>query len=133
MIEFISSNSANIIFVCTVLLIVGIALAVMWKCGRKKQVKAFILKAVVEAEKIYGSKTGQIKFNAVVSWFYDRYPLVGLFISKDTLKEYIQEGFDKLEEILSQEGVTLLSYSEEQRINALNAANATYTEINTEE
>ncbi len=43
----------------------------------------------IEAERLYGGKTGQAKKAQVIAWFYERYKWLAMFISADELSEWI--------------------------------------------
>lgn len=63
---------------------------------RKALFAQIIFSLAVEAEKLYGSKTGQAKKQQVVAWFYERYKWLALFIAEDILSEKIDEIADEM-------------------------------------
>lgn len=56
---------------------------------RKELIAKIIFALAVEAERMYGSKTGQAKKQQVIAWFYERYRWLALFISEEVLGEKI--------------------------------------------
>ena len=58
---------------------------------RKALFAQIIFSLAVEAEKLYGSKTGQAKKQQVVAWFYERYKWLTLFIAEDVLSDKIDK------------------------------------------
>lgn len=115
MIEFIKANLASIIVVVLVL----IALAVLYKLGKKDTVKKIILALVVQAEKTLGSGTGELKYAMVLDAIYSKLPYILRFLfTKKELDTFIEEAVRKLKDILSK-GVTLTGYDDERYIGTL--------------
>lgn len=63
---------------------------------RKKLAYNFIYTLAVEAERLYGSKTGQIKKKQVIAWFYERYKKFSWLITQETLEQWIDEAASNL-------------------------------------
>lgn len=115
MTEFIKANLASIIVVVLVL----IALAVLYKLGKKDTVKKIILALVVQAEKTLGSGTGELKYAMVLDAIYSKLPYILRFLfTKKELDTFIEEAVRKLKDILSK-GVTLTGYDDERYIGTL--------------
>jgi len=115
MIEFIKVNLASIIVVVLVL----IALAVLYKLGKKDTVKKIILALVVQAEKTLGSGTGELKYAMVLDAIYSKLPYILRFLfTKKELDTFIEEAVRKLKDILSK-GVTLTGYDDERYMGTL--------------
>lgn len=115
MIEFIKANLASIIVAVLVL----IALAVLYKLGKKDTVKKIILALVVQAEKALGSGTGELKYAMVLDAIYSKLPYILRFLfTKKELDTFIEEAVRKLKDILSK-GVTLTGYDDERYIGTL--------------
>lgn len=58
---------------------------------RKELFAQIIFSLAVEAERLYGSKTGQAKKQQVVAWFYERYRWLAIFIAEDVLSDKIDK------------------------------------------
>lgn len=115
MTEFIKANLASIIVVVLVL----IALAVLYKLGKKDTVKKIVLALVVQAEKTLGSGTGELKYAMVLDAIYSKLPYILRFLfTKKELDTFIEEAVRKLKDILSK-GVTLTGYDDERYIGTL--------------
>ena len=71
---------------------------------------------VIEAEKLLGSSTGQIKKEQVISWFYTRYPVISMFISETDLSRLIDIAVTSINRYLERSGANLYSLQEEQQI-----------------
>lgn len=54
----------------------------------------------VEAERLYGGKTGQIKKKQVVAWFYARYKWLSFFVTEAQINEWIDNVVDAMNEWL---------------------------------
>lgn len=65
---------------------------------RRVLINQVLYALAVEAERLYGSKTGQIKKMQVIAWFYTRYKWLGWFITEKVLGEWIDEAVDKMNE-----------------------------------
>lgn len=75
-----------------------------------------IYSLVIEAEKLLGSSTGQIKKEQVISWFYTRYPIISMFISETDLSRLIDIAVTSINRYLERSGANLYSLQEEQQI-----------------
>ena len=75
-----------------------------------------IYSLVIEAEKMLGSSTGQIKKEQVISWFYTRYPVISMFISETDLSRLIDIAVTSINRYLERSGANLYSLQEEQQI-----------------
>ena len=87
-----------IIVIAAILFIVWIAKATPAK--RRELIDQILYALAIEAERLYGGKTGQAKKKQVVAWFYERYKWLTLFISSERVEEYIDIAVDKLNEWL---------------------------------
>ena len=58
---------------------------------RREIVNELLFALAVEAERLYGSKTGQIKKKQVIAWFYERYKWLARLIPQDVLSEWIDD------------------------------------------
>lgn len=92
-----------------------IALAILWKKGKKKVVIRIIKALVTKAEQQYGSKTGIIKFEAVWSGIYTHIPwIVRVFFTEQELAGFIEDAVKWLSRLLHDNPNTnLLTYAEE--------------------
>lgn len=52
----------------------------------------------VEAERLYGAKTGQLKKQQVIAWLYARYNWLTWFVSAEKLSELIDDIVAKMNE-----------------------------------
>ena len=75
-----------------------------------------IYSLVIEAEKMLGSSTGQIKKEQVISWFCTRYPVISMFISETDLSRLIDIAVTSINRYLERSGANLYSLQEEQQI-----------------
>ena len=95
--SFINQYWSSIVVV-VIFLIVMLALI---KLGYKKYVKDIIFYLVIKAEQEFGSKTGQAKFAAVMTWLYDRLPAIVKFIfTKKQISDLIEEGVKRMKEYI---------------------------------
>ena len=66
--------------------------------ARRELINRILYALAIEAERLYGGKTGQAKKKQVVAWFYERYKWLALFVSRETVEEYIDAVVAELNE-----------------------------------
>lgn len=83
-IQFLAANWDSVLVVLAFLVLV----VVLIKRGETKVLKKILFNLVTQAEKQFGSGTGELKFAAVADWIYQRIPAVLklLFTSSDIEK-----------------------------------------------
>jgi hypothetical protein len=78
----------------------GILLALLYN-GQIDIVRQILLSLVIEAEKIYGSGTGKMKYNYVLGKTYSMIPgIVKLFVTQQKLDEMLEAAVDRLQVFL---------------------------------
>lgn len=103
MLEFLISYWWLLIILLAVGVIAGVAICNFVKkpsSEQLKQVKEWLLYAVMEAEKTLGSGTGQAKLRYVYDKFLTKFPIVSALISFDTFSNLVDEALEKFEEML---------------------------------
>lgn len=95
MIDFLAANWAIILAVVAV-----IALVIFFAVRGKKDIIYKMLYALCdEAEKLYGSKTGKMKFAYVMEKAYAALPaIIKVFITYNTLETWIEKALVKAKE-----------------------------------
>ena len=58
---------------------------------QEEKVKEWLLLAVIEAEKMFGGQTGQIKLRYVFDLFVQRFPAIASKISFETFSSWVDE------------------------------------------
>lgn len=87
MLEFLAHNWDSLL---VILVFIGLIIFFAVK-GKKKIVYKMLYALVTEAEKIYGSGTGSVKFAYVVEKVYSYMPaILKIFITYDALKDMIE-------------------------------------------
>lgn len=56
---------------------------------RKEIINKILFALALEAERLYGSKTGQAKKAQVIAWFYERYSWLSSFVTEEQLGKWI--------------------------------------------
>lgn len=87
-----------------ILVLVGIAAAVVFvvtliqasPTRRKQILNSVLMSLAVEAERLYGAKTGQLKKQQVIAWLYARYKWLTWLISEESLSKLIDEVVEKM-------------------------------------
>ncbi len=81
---------------------IGVLLVLLY-FGQIEIVKKILLSLVIEAETIYGSGTGKLKYNYVLGKTYSMLPsVIKLFVSVETLDELLEESVVQLRIFLSE-------------------------------
>ena len=98
-----------IILAAVVMAVVGIVLAVrFFKQPSSKQVakvKEWLLMAVLEAEKQFGSGTGKLKLRSVYDLFVERFPRLARMVSFETFAKWVDEALDTVEQWLTEDAI----------------------------
>lgn len=98
-----------IILAAVVMAAVGIVLAVrFFKQPSSKQVakvKEWLLMAVLEAEKQFGSGTGKLKLRSVYDLFVARFPWIAKIVSFETFAQWVDEALDTVEQWLTEDAI----------------------------
>lgn len=65
---------------------------------RKEILNSVLMSLAVEAERLYGAKTGQLKKQQVIAWLYARYKWLTWLISEESLSRLIDEVVARMNE-----------------------------------
>lgn len=106
--EFIINNWYIILAAIAMGAVGGVLVYKFFKQPSSKQVakvKEWLLLAVVEAEKQFGSGTGQLKLRSVYDLFVSRFPWVAKIVSFSTFSGWVDEALDKVEDWLKEDAV----------------------------
>lgn len=96
MVEFIMNYWFHILI--GLLFVAG---AVFFVINQKKNIKEWLLIAVVEAEKELGSKTGKIKLRKVFDWFINTFPIFSKFVSFSAFSKLVDVALLEMEKIMA--------------------------------
>ena len=67
----------------------------------KEKAKKWLLLAVLEAEKEFGSKTGAIKLRYVYELFLSTFPLLSKFISFEQFSTMVDEALEEMKHLIN--------------------------------
>lgn len=68
---------------------------------RREMINKILFALAIEAERLYGSKTGQAKKAQVIAWFYERYSWLSSFVTEEQLGEWIDTVVEYMAEWLA--------------------------------
>lgn len=68
---------------------------------RREMINKILFALALEAERLYGSKTGQAKKAQVIAWFYERYSWLSNFVAEEQLGEWIDAVVETMTEWLA--------------------------------
>ncbi len=67
----------------------------------KKNAQKWLLYAVTEAERQFGSKTGVLKLRFVYNWFLEIYPLLSKFITFEEFSDMVDVALEEMKHIIN--------------------------------
>ena len=98
MLEFFIKNWGIILAVLICLIFIGVIIYLAVK-GKKSIIYKMLYTLVDEAEKLYGSKTGKMKFAFVMEKIYAKLPAIfRVFITYSTLEKWIEKALAEVKE-----------------------------------
>ena len=103
MMTVIINNWYIILGLIALVAVVGIAIVKFLGLPTKAQVtkiKAWLLQAVIEAEKELGTGTGKLKLSTVYDMFVQRFPTTAKFISFEAFSGYVDMALDEMRVML---------------------------------
>ncbi len=100
MIDFLVTYWAHILI--GVLFVAGIVLFVI---NQRKNVKEWLLLAVIEAEKALGAKMGKIKLRQVYDWFINTFPIISKIIPFSAFSSLVDVALVEMEKMLEENGI----------------------------
>ena len=95
MLDFLINYGSHIVI--GVLFVAGVVFSVI---NERKNIKEWLLCAVVDAEKLLGSKTGKIKLRQVYDWFIASFPIASKLITFKTFSHLVDKALEEMEELL---------------------------------
>lgn len=104
---FLVNYWSVIVGVCTILAGAGIYIFRFLKLSKEKQIaqiKAWLLGAVMEAEKEFGSGTGKLKLASVYDKFLSTIPWLAKTISFENFSKYVDDALVEMRKLLSNNG-----------------------------
>ena len=100
--EFLTDNWYIIVAVVAAVAVIVYLLIKFFKLPRGTQlakVKEWLLFAVTEAEKEFGSGTGQLKLRYVYDMFVSKFPYLVKFVSFELFSDLVDKALEKFKEI----------------------------------
>lgn len=74
---------------------------IFFAINQRKNIKEWLLYAVIEAEKELGSKTGKIKLRQVYNSFINTFPIVSKIISFNAFSSLVDSSLVEMKKLLS--------------------------------
>lgn len=104
MIEFLTKNWAVIIALICIISVTSITVYQfigLPTSKQKEKVLEWLLYAVTEAEKIFGSQTGAIKLRYVYDRFIEKFPAISRVISFETFSCWVDKSLEEMKHLVS--------------------------------
>lgn len=67
---------------------------------RKDMILTWLLHSVIEAERMLGSKTGQVKFAQVYDTYLKQFPVMSKFFPKEVFVELVNEALNQMKHLI---------------------------------
>ncbi|RKJ73003.1 hypothetical protein D7X33_21015 [Butyricicoccus sp. 1XD8-22] len=99
MIGFLTAYWIEIVLAIILLTVIGYFVYLFYTKQLDK-VKQWLLIAVIESEKYFGSKTGKIKLADVYSAFVTKYPILKVFVSFEKFSSMVDIALDEMRHLL---------------------------------
>lgn len=106
--NFIATHWFELLIAVIVLIVAGVSIAHFIKLPvnqKYSRIREWLLYAVVQAEKEWGSGTGPIKLSQVYNMFVARYPFVKIFISFETFSELVDSALEEMKRLLERKKI----------------------------
>lgn len=104
--KFCIENWYIVVMAILALIFVAVKILYFYKLPTEEQMKIlkkFILSLVVEAREKFTSNMGELKFAAVIEWFYERCPEeLRILVSQEQLERLIQEAYEYMVSYLTE-------------------------------
>lgn len=77
-----------------------VILGVISYLSRKGNIQKLLVYVCLEAERRYGSKTGQIKLRYAYDWFVSKWPLMSALISFEQFGKMVDTALEEMEHLI---------------------------------
>lgn len=99
-------NFGWLIFAAAICLFVIVVLVVRFfrqpTSEQAKKIKEWLLYAVIEAEKVFGSGTGKLKLRYVYDWFLTRFPWAVNLVSFELFCKWVDDALEQMRKLLEE-------------------------------
>lgn len=93
--NWILNNLETVIFL--ILVTVGLVSFLL----KKGNIQKLLVYICLEAEKRFGSKTGQIKLRFVYDWFMGKFPFMSALISFEEFSKMVDKALEEMEHLIN--------------------------------
>lgn len=97
------NNWYLIVAAIAIIVVIGIAIynfILLPKGEKLKRIKQWLLWAVTQAEKMFGSQTGQLKLRYVYDLFITRFPFISKFVPFERFSQFVDQALEKMRKLL---------------------------------
>lgn len=114
LINFLCSNWAVIVMLLCVLVVTFLQIfnfITLPTVEQKKKVLEWLLYAVTEAEKYFGSNMGAVKLRSVYDQFLTKFPSIAKAISFETFSSWVDEALESMKALMA-DNESIKNYAE---------------------
>lgn len=83
-----------------VIFLILVILGLVSYLAKKGNLQKLLLYICMEAERRFGSKTGQIKLRYVYDWFIGKFPFLSLLISFEEFGKMVDKALEEMEKLI---------------------------------
>lgn len=114
LINFLCNNWAIIVMLLCVIVVTFLQVlnfVTLPTAEQKKKVLEWLLYAVTEAEKYFGSNMGAVKLRSVYDQFLTKFPTIAKVISFETFSAWVDEALESMKALMA-DNETIRDYAE---------------------
>lgn len=90
----------GVVAAAAVIIIAAVGFFKLPVAAQKEKIKEWLLYAVTEAERIFGSGTGKLKLRATFEWFVEKFSWVSKIVSFETFSGWVDEALNQMKDML---------------------------------
>lgn len=83
-----------------VIFLILVILGLVSYLSKKGNIQKLLVYICMEAEKRFGSKTGQIKLRYVYDWFMTKFPFMSLLISFEEFSKMVDKALEEMQHLI---------------------------------
>ena len=83
-----------------VIFLILVILGLISYLSKKGNIQKLLVYICMEAEKRFGSKTGQIKLRYVYDWFMTKFPFMSLLISFEEFSKMVDKALEEMQHLI---------------------------------
>lgn len=103
----------NYVYFAIIVVCVGVSAFMLYKLLGIEKIKAWLVWAVSQAEKEFGSGTGKLKLAKVYDMFTDKFPFLQAIVPYSTFSNLVDIALDEMKEMLKNDKINAIIEGDE--------------------